>query len=275
MGLIMSLLPNEFINAVVSIGVKKSTTECNWFGTGFFVLRPEDKDNQTHTLFMVTNKHVLENKKNVVIRLKKHDSNKLMTLNVPLYHGKSIAYSIHPDKNVDIAAVMLNPAIVEKNNLQLYGYTIEANLMDSKEYIKYCGLEGGGVHMVGFPMTQMTVGKYSNTPICRCGCVTRMNPAIMNEDKRFLIDIQNFPGNSGSPIIAKQEIAALKGTKPLNRAAVIGIVNSYIPYRESLINQQTKEVVEIRCENSGLALANPTEYIIETIETEHKRVTNE
>ncbi len=269
---IMSLLPKEFINAVVSIGRKRTSIECNWFGTGFFVMRPEDSDNKIHSLFLVTNKHVLEGENSVVIRLKKQDSNDLMILDLPLYHDGERSYSVHPDENIDIAAVMLNAGVVERNNLHFYGYTMEKNFMDSAEYIEYCGYEGGDVYMIGFPMPQMTVGQYSNTPICRSGCIARMDPEIMKADKKFIIDIQNFPGNSGSPIIAKPEVAALTGMKPLNRAVLVGIVNSYIPYQERLINQQTKEVVEIRSENSGLALANPTEYIRETVEIEHKRV---
>lgn len=268
----MSLLPQEFISAVVSIGRKRTNTECDWFGTGFFVLRPEDEEKRLHSLFLVTNKHVLEDEHSVVIRLKRHETNDLVMPDLPLYLNGKMAYSVHPDKNIDIAAVMLNARFVEKNNLQFYGYAMERNFMDSAEYIEFCGYEGGGVYMIGFPLPQMTVGQYSNTPICRSGCIARMDPMIIKADKKFIVDIQNFPGNSGSPIIAKPEIAALQGTKPLNRAVLIGIVNSYIPYREQLINQQTREVVEVRSENSGLALANPTEFIRETIEIEYRRV---
>lgn len=47
--------------------------------------------------------------------------------------------------------------------------------------------------------------------------------------------------------------------------------NSYIPYKETLINSQTGEAVEIRSENSGIAKANLVEYIREAIELEMKR----
>lgn len=268
----MSLLPKAFVDAVVSIGRRKSPEECDWFGTGFFVFRPEDEEKKTHTLFLVTNKHVLKDEQSIVIRLREQDSNNLKMLDLSLVHEGEKLYSVHPNDQVDVAAVMINAPVVEKNNLQYYGYAMETNLMDSNEYIEYCGHEGGSVYMIGFPIPQMTVGKYSNTPICRGGCVARMDPMIMKEEKKFIIDIQNFPGNSGSPVIAKPEIASLIGTKALNKAAVIGIVNSYIPYRENLVNQQTNEIVEIRSENSGLALANPTEFIRETIEIERRRV---
>ena len=47
----------------------------------------------------------------------------------------------------------------------------------------------------------------------------------------------------------------------------MGIVHSYIPYREKLINSQTNEVVEVRSENSGIANMHPVEYIRDIIDT--------
>ena len=52
---------------------------------------------------------------------------------------------------------------------------------------------------------------------------------------------------------------------------MIGIVHGYIPYEEKLINAQTKKVVEVRSENSGIAVVNPVEYIKEVIEKEMER----
>ena len=47
----------------------------------------------------------------------------------------------------------------------------------------------------------------------------------------------------------------------------MGVVHSYIPYRENLISTQTKRIVEIREENSGIALMHPIEYIRDIIDT--------
>lgn len=52
---------------------------------------------------------------------------------------------------------------------------------------------------------------------------------------------------------------------------LIGIIHAYIPYRESLINSQTHEVVEVRSENSGIALMHPVEYIREVIDMYYKK----
>lgn len=82
----------------------------------------------------------------------------------------------------------------------------------------------------------------------------------------ILIDIQNFPGNSGSPVVLRPETISIEGTQALPKSVLIGIVHSYIPYQEQLINQQTGNVVEIRSEKSGLAMMHPVEYIREIIE---------
>ena len=54
----------------------------------------------------------------------------------------------------------------------------------------------------------------------------------------------------------------------LGKSVLIGIVHGYIPYEEKLINAQTKKVVEIRSENSGIAVVNPVEFIKEVMEKE-------
>lgn len=48
---------------------------------------------------------------------------------------------------------------------------------------------------------------------------------------------------------------------------LVGIIHSYIPYRENLINSQTGQVVEIKSENSGIANVHPVEYIRDIIDT--------
>lgn len=69
----------------------------------------------------------------------------------------------------------------------------------------------------------------------------------------------------------KPEMLSIEGTSAIGESMLLGIVHSYIPYRESLINGQTNEVVEIRSENGGLARCNPVEFIRETIKLEMER----
>ena len=100
-----------------------------------------------------------------------------------------------------------------------------------------------------------------------------MSKEQIAESFNILVDIQNFPGNSGSPIITRPELMAIEGTKSLSRSVLLGIVHSYIPYRESLVNMQTQEIVEIRSENSGLAKVHPVEYILELIDAIQPKTT--
>ena len=92
---------------------------------------------------------------------------------------------------------------------------------------------------------------HSTLPICRLGRVARMSKAQVDESYNVLVDIQNFPGNSGSPIVTRPEIVSIQGTKALNKSVLLGIIHSYIPYQESLMNTQTKKIVEIRSEIVG------------------------
>ena len=110
------------------------------------------------------------------------------------------------------------------------------------------------------------VNNNSGVPICRLGCIARMSEDQIKDSGNMLVDIQNFPGNSGSPIVLRPEALSIQGTKALDRSVLVGIIHSYIPYEETLINSQTKRPVEIRSENSGIANAHPVEYIREIID---------
>lgn len=112
-------------------------------------------------------------------------------------------------------------------------------------------------------------------PICRGGCIARADKQEILRTKNILLDIQIFPGNSGSPIITKAEVVSIGDTRPFGKVSLIGIIHSHIPYRETLVNSQTGETVEIRNENSGIAKANPVDYIREVVDMELRRNYNE
>lgn len=56
----MAIIPQTFLDSVVSIGVR-NTVAINWIGTGFLVVKPVDENK--YQPFLITNKHVLEKKK--------------------------------------------------------------------------------------------------------------------------------------------------------------------------------------------------------------------
>ena len=263
----MALIPKYYMEAVVSIGLRNETI-INWIATGFFVIKPLGNDK--YLPFLVTNKHVIQGNDSVVIRLKEKTTGSLKIFDLPLISEGKAIYSVHEDKNVDIAVVLLNGEFITQNDLQFSAFNIENHSLESSELIKQGGDEGSYVYMLGFPMGLVNID--SNTPICRGGCIARIDEKEIKSTKQFLLDIQNFPGNSGSPIITKPEIVGVGNEPVLGKSVLIGIVHGYIPYEEKLINAQTKKVVEVRSENSGIAVVNPTEYIKEVIEKEIEKI---
>ena len=253
----MSLIPDIYKNAVVSIGVRNDRRTINWIGTGFFVVRKIDDKNSRP--FLITNRHVFTSKNTIVIRMKEKGTSKLKEIDASLVKDGKPIYVFHPNIKIDIAVLPLNGSFIMSNNLEFPAIDIDENAMTSDE-LRRSGVDDGSVvYMLGFPMG--LVNANSSAPICRMGCVARICESQIIEQNSVLVDIQNFPGNSGSPIITKPEFVSIEGTPSLSKSVLLGIIHRYIPYRESLVNQQTGDVVEIRSENSGLALAHPVEFI--------------
>lgn len=67
------------------------------------------------------------------------------------------------------------------------------------------------------------------------------------------MDLQNFPGGSGSPVINRPENVSITGTKFNQSCNLIGILHAFMHFPGEK-------------ENIGIALANPVDYIKETVE---------
>lgn len=252
----MALIPDDFFKCVLALGEKP---ESDWIATGFLCSKQVGKD-RYH--FLVTNKHVFKGRQALFVRLynkktKEYESLKASLLNE---NGDKL-YSEH--EHEDVASVVLVGRLLAEAGFTWTGFDIDEGMMSSAEYYDKGGSVGSRVFMIGFPMGLVDINK--NDPICRGGYIAR------KENTGYLLDIQNFPGNSGSPIISGPELVALPDTQPMDRCALIGMVSSYIPYRKPLIDPQTRETVEIRDENSGLAKACDVESIREVIDMELKR----
>lgn len=260
----MAIIPNFYVNAVVAIGTG-NVSNTTWVGTGFLACRIIDDKGNARPL-LITNKHVLNDEKNIVIRLRKKDSEDFQTIDVSLFENRKKLYVVHPIDTVDIAVLPLNGKFFTENQLAFDAFDIDdLNHAMSSEELRNEGVdEGSLIHMLGYPMGLVNIN--STLPICRLGCVARMSKAQIDESYNVLVDIQNFPGNSGSPIVTRPEIVSIKGTKALKKSVLLGIIHSYIPYQETLINTQTKKIVEIRSENSGIAKVHPVEYIREVVD---------
>lgn len=274
----MAIIPKQYMNSVVSIGICDNSEEIcdnsaiSWIGTGFFVER-KNNDKKKSMPFLVTNKHVVAGNCQLVIRMRNHTTGSLEKFSIPsLKKDEKITYYIHENAKVDIAVIPLNGKFIEENSYDFFAFDIDNDALDSEQLRKFDVDKGSLIYMLGYPMGLVNMS--SSTPICRLGCIARMDKEQIESTNNILVDIQNFPGNSGSPIIYRPEALSIEGTKNLMNSVLIGIVHSYIPYRETLISSQTGEIVEIRSENSGLAYAHPVEYIRHIIDDFFKKNPN-
>ena len=255
----MSLIPKEFLNSVVYISAKGKNLE---FATGFFVSRKIDA--KIGSLYLITNKHVIDNKQEIFIRIKNKESNIFEDVKIPLISGKNEhLFYLHSNKNIDIAVIPMNQNILNENTYELSFYDIDENAITSKELFKNEMTEGSLIYMLGYPFGLKD--KYSLKPIVKLGSIARMSEELINNEHIIVADIHNFPGNSGSPIFIRPEIMSLVNSKTIERTALIGIITNYIKFQNKIINENDETTDSYTYENSDLAMFIPIEYIIEVL----------
>jgi len=119
--------------------------------------------------------------------------------------------------------------------------------------------------VLGFPLGLRSTG-YTR-PIARQGIVARADPDLI------LADAFVFPGNSGGPVIYLPPFKAGRGIQSpyLNEEKLVGIVSSYVPYREEAISLQTRRPRIVFEENTGLANIIPVRELRKVMESEPVR----
>lgn len=108
---------------------------------------------------------------------------------------------------------------------------------------------GGPVLVLGFP-----TGLRSTThkePIVRRGMVARVGP------EGLMVEAFVFPGNSGGPIVYVPVLKVGRGLNQpvLNEEKLLGMITSYVPYRDVAVSSRTGNPRVLFEENSGLSEA--------------------
>lgn len=269
----MALIPPFFLDCVVSIGMQATDT-IHWIGTGFIVGRlltdangqpVTDKDGQkTYHTFLVTNKHVLQNNSAILLRFNTLQGALIKDYLVQLENNGAPIWVGHNSTDVDVAAFCINPNILNSDSAIFNCFRLDEHIMSISDLKKNGASEGDAVFVLGFPMGIVSV--QCSHAISRSGSIARIRDLLDNRASLFLIDANIFPGNSGGPVVIQPEMIAIDGTTPIKNAALIGIVKSYIPFRDVAISQQTGSPRVIFEENSGLALVETADSIKDTVE---------
>lgn len=261
----MALIPQIYEDAVVALGIEQNGQRI-WVATGFIVARKNE--NGGYNTFLVTNKHVFNGFDYLLVRFNIVGKITAKDFRIQLKHGFSIDYSSHPNPAVDVACILIDPNTLSNELGGLSAFDLDEMSLTWQDMIDNDIIEGTSVFSLGFPSG--LVGIDTKAPLCRIGCIARNKEKVNCEG--YLIDIQNFPGSSGSPVINKIDANCLRGTKTLDKTVLIGVLASYIPYKDTLFSRQTGLDMQIIQENSGIAIAYTVDAIKEVVELEFNRV---
>ena len=261
----MALIPPFFLDCVVSLGIQTQTGP-SWQGTGFIVGRPftnEAGENLYHT-FLVTNKHVLKDKKNILMRFNTLQGAPIKDYPVDLEPNGQPIWVGHPTPDVDIVVFNINPQVLDNDSAVYSFFHLDKHVMYLSDMLADGVSEGDSIFVLGFPLG--IVSAQSKHVISRSGSIARIRDVLANQESCFLVDANIFPGNSGGPVVTRPEISSIQGTQAINKAALVGIVKSYVPFQDIAISQQTGNPRVIFEENSGLAIVETTDNIKSTVE---------
>ena len=264
----MALIPPFFLDCVVAIGVENPSDQNNpikWIGTGFLVgrfFKKKDENQNEYHIFLVTNKHVLVGKNSVKVRFNPQSSEPAKDYDIPLNNNKT--WTGHHTEDIDVAAISINPKILVDEGMKFRYFMSDSNILHIEQMAEKGMTEGDFIYVLGFPME--LVDSDRQYVIARSGSIARIRDVLEKRSKDFIVDSFVFPGNSGSPVVSKPEFFHIEGTKSIGSAYLIGIVSSFLPYRDTAISLQTKRPRVTFEENSGLSVVIPADFIMETIE---------
>jgi S1-C subfamily serine protease len=269
-------LPAFFLDTVVALGENISPavglpaqwkTEASGFLYGYALDNESDAVKHQYQVFLVTNRHVLADRKNITVRINAEAETapvREFPLSLKDEHGISIVFS-HPDPAVDVSVIPINGQYLRSEHLKFNFFTNDKHAADRAKMRDIGTSTGDGLYVLGFPMG-ISGTILRNYVIARRGSIARIDDTLNASSQTFLIDAFVFPGNSGGPVVSGVSINAIVGTKAQNTAYLIGMVKGYVPYDDIAISQQTGRPRMLSEENSGLAEVIPVDYINETVQ---------
>jgi S1-C subfamily serine protease len=266
--LVMALLPPFFLDCVVAIGSDDEQGKKQWVASGFlygeFLERISDTEKRFR-VYLVTNRHVVADVNKIYLRFNPEGAQAAREYDLPLRDsaGKLVWYG-HPDADVDVVAIPINVALLRQHGMKLDWFNSDDHAVTCATAKELGITEGDGVFVLGFPMG--LVGGDRNFVIVRQGIIARIRDTLAGGTKECLVDVSVFPGNSGGPVVTRPEITAIQGTKSQNKSYLLGMVKSYIPYRDVAISAQTRRPRIIFEENSGLTAVIPVDFIRDTVQ---------
>ncbi len=265
----MALITPRYLDCVVAIGEDNKKGGVHWMGTGFlfgYKLPNQQYDANVYSIFLVSNKHVLEDKKYVWLRFNPKGGQPAQNHKLDIVVGATNLFKQHSNDKVDVAVVSIPQSYIDnliQNGVKPQFFTYDNDCYTINGLKDEEISEGDNVYALGFPMGN--VGNTRQYVILRGGVIARIHDMLEGYSTDFIVDAPVFPGNSGGPVIIKPELTRIEGTKSHNESRMIGLVKTYITYQDIAISPQTGRPRVVFEENTGLTNVEPVDYIIETI----------
>ena len=264
----MALIQQYAFNTVVALGVPSDGDSVRYIATGFLYGYPAGKNERgqaAYFVFLVTNRHVIEDTTDLVVRFNVPSGTASKTFRFAMLAPNQVTHWVtHPDSTIDVAVLIIDAFLpkIESSGIQISFLCegVHTTTLDEMRNSEFS--EGNEVFVLGFPLGM--AGSTHNYVILRQGTVARIRDWYSDDASSFLLDSFIFPGNSGGPVFAKPVFASYGG-KPHLGAKLVGMVASYLPYRDVATSQQTGRPKIVFEENSGLAEVVPIDAIKKTI----------
>ena len=269
------------MDCVVAIGIQqgsRTSIKKNWIGTGFlfgkFVkAHASDPTKKDYNVYLVTNKHVIGRHRSIILRFNPQTDQPAKDYPINLYDKEGVQlWTGHPNPEVDVAVLRINLQPIHAEGMKYGLFKSDTDAIVSTDMQANGISEGDFIYALGFPMG--LVSKDRQHVMVRSGIIARIRDLYEKRSSDFTVDAFVFPGNSGGPVITKPEVISIQGTNPHRKSSLVGIIKSYIPYRDVAVSKQTNRPRVIFEENTGLSLVEPVDRIIETIELDSGDLSN-
>lgn len=221
----------------------------NWFNPDW---------EQLYKLFLVTNLHVIQWQEEIFVCI-----NKIWWW---VWEEAIQSKSWIKKEWIDIALTTIN-----WNYLKRWNYTInfisEENLITQKEEYLERLETWEEIYLLWFPLWIAWLSLHN--AIARQWIIARIDNELL-ENNEIYFDVNNFPWNSGWPVITKPNIISLNGKKPWTESMLIGLIRSYIPSHKTYydITQNPPIPTMTVSENSWIWIWIPSYIIAELVQNE-------
>ena len=270
-----SVIPRNVKDIVTFIFIKNDKGDLVPNGTGFFVGVKNELDNRMFNVYLVTAKHVLQDTSgnyftSIYIRLNTRDGGSRI-VEIPLKMKDRNVVFTHKEPEVDIAVIPCLP------NEQLYDFKfLPDDLLTTREIFANSQIqEGDEIFFTGLFTAHF--GQHRNYPIVRFGKVSLITDEKVKWEGQFmdlyLVEIQSFLGNSGSPVFFYLDSTRIPGTIRLGPSQLLlaGIMKgSFIDAKEVYVKSSKGPPLAI--ENAGIAAVVPAYKLYEILFSDELRV---